>query len=219
VRVRSALAVVVAGCAVARADVSAHRLDEYLQASRIAVDADHVSIDLTLTPGAAVAPGIIAAIDSNADGVLSSAEQQAYADDVVRALDVRLDRSRLPLRLVASTFPDVGAFRTGDGAIQLRVDASHASLAGGAHQLFLKNSHWPQQSVYLANALVPDNARVAVTDQQRDGAQSQLTIHYAVEAAQARDSAIWWLAAVAGVVAAVVLLARAVTPRFATSRA
>jgi hypothetical protein len=199
VRVRSALTlvVVVAVFFVARADVSAHRLDEYLQASRISVDADHVSIDLTLTPGAAVAPGIIAAIDTNGDGAMSSAEQQAYAADVIASLDVRLDQSRLPLRLVTSTFPDVAALRTGDGAIQLRVEASHTALANGAHQLFLKNGHRPQLSVYLANALVPDNARVTVTDQQRDGAQSELTIHYLVDATQAGMSPAWWLAAVA----------------------
>ena len=33
----------------------AHRLDEYLQAARIAVDNGRVDLDLDLTPGAAVA--------------------------------------------------------------------------------------------------------------------------------------------------------------------
>ena len=122
---------------------------------------------------------------------MSSTERPAYAADVIASLHVRLDQSRLPLRLVSATFPDVAAFRTGDGAIQLQVDASHAALAGGAHQLFLKNGHRPQQSVYLANALVPDNARVAVTDQQRDGAQSELTIRYLVDATQAGLSPAW----------------------------
>jgi hypothetical protein len=52
---------VAAACA-AGAGVSAHRLDECLQAARIAIEPDHVGLELDLTPGRAVADAIIADI-------------------------------------------------------------------------------------------------------------------------------------------------------------
>ncbi len=65
--------------------VSAHRLDEYLQAVRIDVHADGVAIDLSLTPGADIAESIVATIDRDHDGMVTVDEQRAYATDVVRA--------------------------------------------------------------------------------------------------------------------------------------
>ncbi len=49
--------------------VSAHRLDEYLQAARIDLQRDGVRIALDLTPGSAVADALIAAVDRDHDGV------------------------------------------------------------------------------------------------------------------------------------------------------
>ncbi len=64
--------------------VSAHRLDEYLQATRIDLRADSVAFELALTPGAEIARSIAATIDRNGDGVTSSDEEHAYATAVVR---------------------------------------------------------------------------------------------------------------------------------------
>src|SRR5262245_2022622 len=58
---------------------SAHRLDEYLQAARIDLQADRVTVDLDLTPGASLAESVIAAIDRDQDGVASRDELNAYA--------------------------------------------------------------------------------------------------------------------------------------------
>src|SRR5215210_2258008 len=44
---------------------SAHRLDEYLQATRLAIEPDRVEIALDLTPGIAVAESIVAEIDAD----------------------------------------------------------------------------------------------------------------------------------------------------------
>ena len=41
------------------APIAAHRLDEYLQAARIAVDVDRVGVELDLTPGVAIAPSVM----------------------------------------------------------------------------------------------------------------------------------------------------------------
>lgn len=57
---------------------SAHRLDEYLQATQISVGRDRIVVDIYLTPGTAVAPAILSTIDTNGDGSISSAEGAAY---------------------------------------------------------------------------------------------------------------------------------------------
>ena len=50
---------------------SAHRLDEYLQATIISVEKDRVQASMRLIPGVAVSSSVIASIDSNGDGVIS----------------------------------------------------------------------------------------------------------------------------------------------------
>jgi REP element-mobilizing transposase RayT len=49
--------------------VFAHRLDEYLQATLISVEQDHVHASMRLIPGVAVSSFVLASIDTNGDGV------------------------------------------------------------------------------------------------------------------------------------------------------
>ena len=51
-------------------------------------------------------------------------------------------------------------------------------MSAGSHRLLFRNAHLAGHSAYLANALVPESARVAVTAQRRDRDQSELTIEY-----------------------------------------
>ena len=53
-------------------DLSAHRRDELLQAARIGIAADRVELELSLTPGIAVADDVIGTIDRDRDGVFSA---------------------------------------------------------------------------------------------------------------------------------------------------
>ena len=183
-RTVSTLAVIAGAIAV----VSAHRRDELLQAARIDLTPDAVTIELDLTPGIDVATSIVATIDHDGDGSFSSGEQAAYADRVLAALEVKLDDAApLPLRLVSSTFPDPSMMRRGEGIIRLRVTAIPPRLSAGQHQLSFKNAHAAGHSVYLANALVPENARMSVTAQRRDGEQTELKIDYTV-----RGGSTWW---------------------------
>ena len=55
----------------------AHRLDEYLQGTIISIEKDRVNAQITLTPGVAVVPTLLAELDTNGDGVISTAEQSA----------------------------------------------------------------------------------------------------------------------------------------------
>ena len=173
--------------------VSAHRRDEYLQAARIALQPGTASIELDLTPGIDVADAVISTIDTDRDGVLSGDEQHAYAGEVVRDLEVRLDDVPISLRLIAATYPEVSAFRSGQGTIRLRAVATHSRSSGGAHRFFFRNPHMGGRSVYLANALVPDDDRISVRRQRRDVGQSELTIDYIVRGGTAEFPAEWLL--------------------------
>ena len=81
----------------------AHRLDEYLQATRIALAPDNVRVEIDLTPGINVAPRVTALIDFDGDGALSPAERHAYAALVVRLTDLQIDGRPAPLIVVERT--------------------------------------------------------------------------------------------------------------------
>jgi hypothetical protein len=189
---------------VASTEVSAHRTDDCLQAARIGLEPDRVTIALDLTPGTAMADSFIAALDLDRDGSLSAAEQRTYAEQVVRALTVAIDARPLQLRLLSASFPELAAFGRGEGAIRLQIEAPLANVSAGPHQLLFRNVHLAGHSAYLANALVPGSTRVAVTGQGRAHDQSELTIEYTI-----RDSTggrvAWGLG---GLVAAAVLMVR-----------
>ncbi len=164
------------------ASVSAHRRDEYLQAARIAVEPDHVGIELDLTPGAAVADALLATIDGDRDGSLSTIEQAAYARRVLGEMSLVLDGRPLPLQLASSTFPDLREARRGEAGMRLRLRTGVPDLRPGPHQLTFTNAHLPEHSAYLANALVPESERVAVTAQRRAVDQHELTIDFTLGA-------------------------------------
>jgi hypothetical protein len=188
--------------------VSAHRVDEFLQATRIAIDPDRVQLELDLTPGIALAETILAEIDRNHDGSLSTDEQRAYGSLVLNALALDIDGTALRAELASSSFPGPAEIRRGEGTVRFHLTAALPRLAGGVHHLLFRNRHHPDRSVYLANALVPATGLVSVTAQRRDGNQSELTIDYLLRAAPARPS-VWLLG---GLVAATALLALAVRP-------
>jgi hypothetical protein len=166
--------------------ISAHRLDEYLQAARIDLQADGVAIDLGMTPGSAVADLILVMIDRNGDGAASAEEQQAYARQVVGALKLTVDGESLRLRLESLDFPRLALLRQGEGTIRIQARARYSALSTGSHQLVFSNEHRTRKSVYMANVLVPRSTRVSVTGQRRDEDQSRFTIDYSVVATGAR---------------------------------
>ena len=69
--------------------VSAHRLDEYLQATLIGVTPHGIEVELQLTPGIAILPGLMTVIDQDRDGRISQAEARAYAARVLRDVELR----------------------------------------------------------------------------------------------------------------------------------
>jgi len=190
------------------AGVSAHRRDEYLQAARLAIDPAAVQLELDLTPGIALADPIVAAIDGNADGSFSGAEQRVYAGKVMTLVSLDVDGTPLSIQLDGSRFPDIASMRRGEGTIRLQTSATLPPLSSGAHRLRFRNRHDPDRSVYLANALVPRSYQIAVTAQQRDTVQSELAIDYILRGAPPRSSAAWLIGGIAVAMALSVLRMR-----------
>lgn len=192
---RVAIALTLGVALVASARLSAHRRDELLQAARIAIEPSRVQLQLDLTPGIEVADAAIADIDRNRDGVLSPDEQRQYVANVLSGVTLDVDGVALRLGRAAATFPDVQAFTRGEGTIQLRVEATPPPLLDGVHRLSYRNRNRPDVSVYLANALVPEDDRVAVHGQRRDMDQRDLTIEYALHGQSSPAAAPWSLVA------------------------
>jgi hypothetical protein len=179
-RVVSGLAL--AGLVAMSATASAHRRDEYLQAARIAVDPDRVQVKLDLTAGMSVAEAVIKDIDRDGSGSITRDEARTYASAVLRTMRMEVDRIPLQVELIDVTVPELAAIRNGEGAIRLELGARLPALAAGAHHIFFLNGHRTDIGVYLANALVPENPRIAVEAQRRDVAQREVTIDYVLTA-------------------------------------
>ena len=175
---------------------SAHRYDEFLQATRIGVESDRVRLEMSLTPGIAVAPAAISEIDRNGDGVFSPTERLAYAAAVLENISVRVDEGpALQLALADVNFPAPGMMRNGDAPISITLQAELPRLGSGAHHLRFRNDNATIGSVYLANALVPDTPRIAITSQHRDADQRELTIAFTVRSASLSVAEFGWIAA------------------------
>jgi len=100
---------------------AAHRLDEYLQATLIGVTRDGIDVEIQLTPGVAMLPVLMAVIDQDRDGRISSEEERAYVCRVARETELRVDGVPAPLSLIESTFPTIEAMREGLGTIRMKL--------------------------------------------------------------------------------------------------
>jgi hypothetical protein len=184
----------------ASAGVDAHRLDEYLQAARVAVTPTSVVVYLDLTPGVTLAADIIGRLDGDGDGRVSPVEAEAYGRAVVADLEARLDGAPLPLALGRVEVPTTGEMRDGVGTIRVELTADVVGPSPGRHLFELRNMHRSDQGVYLANALMPETSDVAILRQQRDLRQQAFQLHYEVRSI-AGDSVLWLLCGAAGLLA------------------
>jgi hypothetical protein len=159
-------------------NATAHRLDEYLQATLIGIARGGVDLEIQLTPGVAVLPVVMPEIDRNRDGRISAEEAHAYATRVVREVELRVDGRPASLSLVESTFPTLEEMRQGLGTIRLKVRASGLEGYSAAHGLRFINRHLPQVSVYLVNCLAAPGDGLTVGRQERDLAQRSISFGY-----------------------------------------
>ena len=157
----------------------AHRLDEYLQATRVDVLRDRVRVEIDLTPGVAVAPSILASIDADRDGRISMAEADAYGSEVLRHVALVQDDQRQTLTLERIEVPSADEILAGMGTIRLEARALVTS-ARGQHRLSFRNSHRTDVGVYLVNALAPSTNQLTIKGQRRDAEQRGIELDYAV---------------------------------------
>ncbi len=159
---------------------NAHRLDEYLQATRLSIDLNRIDIEMDLTAGEAMASQVFSWIDTNHDGEVSKAEGDAYARQVLRSVALLADGKPVPLTLIEARFPELREMNQGTGIIRLRAAGQIQDAGAGRHEVSFRNDHRPESGVYLVNALVPSNPRIQIADQQRDHAQHGLLMTYTV---------------------------------------
>jgi hypothetical protein len=162
------------------ASPSTHRLDEYLQATRVAFGRARVGLEIDLTPGASVADKVIGLIDRDGDGKITEAEAETYGRDVLADVHLNLDGDRVALTLDRVEVPSTGEMRHGLGTIQVRASGDVAPRMSFRRQLHFQNNHHAESSVYLVNALVPTDSGINVVSQTRDTKQRNVRIDYSV---------------------------------------
>lgn len=176
----------------------AHRIDEYLQATILSVEANRVHASMRLIPGVLVAPVVIAAIDSDHDGVFSDAEKRAYAERVVRDLSITVDGKVAHPELDAWTLPEATQLRDGLGEIHIEYHVDVPSSAGANRSMVLANHHLNDASVYLVNVEVPQDSALRIVDQKRNAKQSVYELDYEqvgggdTPAGARRGMRAWW---------------------------
>ena len=161
---------------------SAHRLEEYLQATRILVSTNRVELFIELTPGVAVAGQVVAVMDTDDDGVISNEEGAAYARRMLEDISVELDGKSLAVTEMGTFIPAVSDMKTGSGVIRIRAAGSIAPLKDGKHMIALTNAHLTSISVYVVNALVPKDPAIKITRQVRDETQMDYRLEFVSDA-------------------------------------
>src|SRR5580658_194191 len=135
---------------------SAHRIDEYLQATLLSVETGRIQASMRLIPGIVVAPDVIAAIDSNGDGTFSEDEKRAYAQRVLDDLSITIDGTSVKPAMISWSYPEPAQMREGLGEIHIEYKADLTNSRQNRN-LILTNHHLNSASVYLVNALVPQD--------------------------------------------------------------
>jgi hypothetical protein len=179
-----------------------HRLDEYLQATRLAISRDRVVVELDLTPGVFVAARVFALIDRDEDTRVTPLEIEDYAHRVLRDLSLSVDGHGCALTLVRAESPSWEEIRDGEGTIRLEAFA-RAALKRGGHRIRYENMHQRGGSgVFLVNVLAPSTPDVAIRAQHRDFLQHDIDVD--VDVGTPLITASWWLLPVAGLAAVLI---------------
>jgi hypothetical protein len=175
---RAALAILL----IAATPATAHRLDEYLQGTLLSIERNRVQAQMTLAPGIAVLPEVLAAIGvetmgTDPNGGISEAMQRAYAARVLGDLSLKIDDQPLTPHLLSVKFPDREAMKDGRGEIRIEFDA--ALPAGGVNRkLILENHHLSKIAAYQVNCLVPRDRDLRIVAQNRNYSQSRYELDF-----------------------------------------
>jgi hypothetical protein len=184
---------------------SAHRVDEYLQATIISVQRDKVQFSMRLVPGIAVSSEVIATIDTDRDGIISEAERQKYTQLVLNDLLLSVDGNHLEPQLTSAVFPTIDEIKQGLGEIRIEFIASVPD--GGTDRRFtISNRHQSRIAAYMVNCMVPSDPDIRVVAQHRDEGQSFYELDY-VQSSASVPLYTRWLSSLRGLTGASVLRA------------
>lgn len=161
-------------------NASAHRLDEYLQATRVSLAPEGVQIELDLTPGVAVATSVFPLIDRDGDRVVTALEIEAYARSVLRDLSLHVDGRAYPLTLARAECPTWPELEDGIGTISIVASAAAGLRRRGAHHVRYENFHRRDIGVFLVNALVPADREISIVGQARDPGQRRFDLNVSI---------------------------------------
>ena len=174
---KTKIATMLVACVFLVRTASAHRIDEYLQATVLSLQTNRVDGSMRLIPGVVVASSVIAAIDTNGDGVFSQDEQRAYAQRVIADLSITLDGHSLQPTLVSWSFPQPADMHEGLGEIHLAY-AVRLPPGGPDRSLIVANHRLSPSSVYLMNVTVPEDPDIQITAQKRDSLQTTYELDF-----------------------------------------
>jgi len=149
----------------------AHRLDQYLQGTIISVEKNRVDVQITLTPGVAIFPALIADIDTDRNGVISAGEQHMYAARILNDLSLKIDGQGLKPQLLSIEFPAIGEMKEGRGEIRMEFIAN-LPRGGPKRKLIFENHHQSRIAAYQVNCLVPRDPDIRILAQNRNYSQS-----------------------------------------------
>ena len=105
-----------------------------------------------------------------------------------------LDGHPVGMTLTRIEIPTIDEMRNGMGTIHLRA-AGSIEAGAGRHRLSVFNNHRPDTSVYMVNALVPDDSGVDIVSQSRDPRQQALSGRSS-HSDPALDAQLLWLGSV-----------------------
>jgi hypothetical protein len=158
--------------------LSAHRLDEYLQATTVALGRSQLTFVMRLTPGVKVMDAVLRAIDPDGDGQISETEQRNYAASVLRDLRITVDGEIIQPVLTTVSFPAVAELKEGSAEIVLVFEAPFPAKAE-PRRLVFENRHQSKISAYLVNSLQPLTG-ISILKQERNYEQSSYKLTFVI---------------------------------------
>ncbi len=156
----------------------AHPIDEYLQSAYIELASNHVTVEINLTPGVLVAPGVMQLIDTDGDGTFSHSEGQTYATRVLHDVSLALDGQIVQMSVNDVQMPDPLIMKAGGGEIRVTMAAVVSPKVAISHRLVFTNSHAPVKSAHQVSTLKPDANQFVIIDQKRSATSDSIAIDY-----------------------------------------
>lgn len=147
-----------------------------LTATYVTVGNDNIEVELVVTAGVLVAPGILPQLDPNGDKEITQAEGEAYATKAVADVSLTWDGADLPLALGRVEVPTYRVVQAGYGEVRATAMARlpGAARADATHALRLVNTSTSANPRFQTNAFVRKQSVVTLGPQRRTSDQRVL---------------------------------------------